>query len=50
MKHLQIFSYTITDYEYRNEIMQKIWIFLAFQKVRALSKDWPTLRSFAPKI
>ena len=31
--------------KYRNEIMQKIRTFSAVQKVRALPKDWPTLRS-----
>ena len=44
MKQLQFFFYAITDDKYRNEIMQKIRIFSAVQKVRALPKDWLTLR------
>ena len=44
MKQLQFLFHAITDDKYRNEIMQKIRIFSAVQKVRALPKDWPTLR------
>ena len=44
MKQLHFF-HAITDDKYRNEIMQKIRIFSAVQKVGALPKDWPTLRS-----
>ena len=45
METIAIFFHAITDDKYRYEIMQKIRIFSAVQKVRALPKDWPTLRS-----